>query len=288
MSLRFNAINNLNTNQEKDVEGSSKITAIFGEHVFTHKTARQYLSDEAFKSLTSSIKAGQKIDRAVGHQIANGIRAWAESKGVTHFTHWVQPLTGSTAEKHDSFFTIKSDGTPIEQFEGDALIQQEPDASSFPSGGLRATFEARGYTAWDPSSPAFIMDIRYSKTRCIPTIVVSYTGESLDYKAPLLKALESLNHAAVGVCNYFDKNITKVTATLGWEQEYFVVDEAMFNARPDLVMTGRTVFGHAPAKGQQLEDHYFGSIPERVYSFMRDYEQECYKLGIPLRTRHNE
>ena len=288
MSLRFNAINNLSTGQETNVEGSAKITAIFSENVFTLKTARQFLSDEAFKSLTSSIKAAQKVDRAMGHQIANGIRAWAESKGVTHFTHWFQPLTGMTAEKHDSFFTIKSDGTPIEQFEGDALIQQEPDASSFPSGGLRATFEARGYTAWDPSSPPFIMEIGQGKTLCIPTIFVSYTGESLDYKAPLLKALEALNKAAVDVCNYFDKNVTKVTATLGWEQEYFVIDEGLHNARPDLVLCGRTVFGHGSAKGQQLEDHYFGSIPERVYAFMRDYEEEAYRLGIPLRTRHNE
>ena len=288
MSLRFNAINNLSTSQEANVEGSAKITAIFNENVFTLKTARQFLSDEAYKSLTSSIKAAQKIDRAMGHQIANGIRAWAESKGVTHFTHWFQPLTGTTAEKHDSFFTIKSDGTPIEQFEGDALIQQEPDASSFPSGGLRATFEARGYTAWDPSSPPFIMEIGQGKTLCIPTIFVSYTGESLDYKAPLLKALEALNKAAVDVCNYFDKNVTKVTATLGWEQEYFVIDEGLHNARPDLVLCGRTVFGHSSAKGQQLEDHYFGSIPERVYAFMRDYEEEAYRLGIPLRTRHNE
>ena len=212
----------------------------------------------------------------------------AESRGVTHFTHWFQPLTGTTAEKHDSFFTLKGDGTPIEQFEGDALIQQEPDASSFPSGGLRATFEARGYTAWDPSSPAFIMEIGQGKTLCIPTIFVSYTGQSLDYKAPLLKALEALNKAAVDVCNYFDKNISKVTPTLGWEQEYFVIDEGLFTARPDLVMTGRTVYGHTSAKNQQLEDHYFGSIPERVYAYMRDFEEESYKLGIPLRTRHNE
>ena len=224
----------------------------------------------------------------MANQIANGLRAWAESKGVTHFTHWFQPLTGTTAEKHDSFFTLKSDGTPIQQFEGDALVQQEPDASSFPSGGLRATFEARGYTAWDPSSPAFIMEIGGGKTLCIPTIFVSYTGESLDYKAPLLKALDGLNKAAVDVCNYFDKNVTRVTATLGWEQEYFVIDEALFNARPDLVMTGRTVYGHNSAKNQQLEDHYFGSIPERVYAYMRDFETESYKLGIPLRTRHNE
>lgn len=288
MSLRFNALAKLQTSSESDAQRATKITAIFAENVFTHAVARQFLSDEAFKSLMGSVKAGQKIDRSMAAQIANGIRAWAESKDVTHFTHWFQPLTGTTAEKHDSFFTLKSDGTPIEQFEGDALIQQEPDASSFPSGGLRATFEARGYTAWDPSSPAFIMDIGYGKTLCIPTIFVSYTGESLDYKAPLLKALEAINKAAVDVCNYFDRNVQRVTPTLGWEQEYFVVDEGLFNARPDLIMCGRTVFGHSPAKGQQLEDHYFGSIPERVYAFMRDFEAESYKLGIPLRTRHNE
>src|SRR6516164_1219541 len=288
-SLRFKAINDLTAESNGHaVEGSTKITAIFGENVFTLKTAREFLSDEAYKSLVASVKGGKKIDRTVANQIAAGLRQWAESKGVTHFTHWFQPLTGATAEKHDSFFTIKSDGTPIEQFDGDALIQQEPDASSFPSGGIRATFEARGYTAWDPSSPIFVMEIGTGKTLCIPTIFVSYTGETLDYKAPLLKSVEALNKSAVEVCSYFDKNITKVFATLGWEQEYFVVDEGLFNARPDLVLSGRTVFGHSPAKGQQLEDHYFGSIPERIYAFMRDYEQEAYKLGIPLRTRHNE
>ncbi len=288
-NLRFKAINDLSTlNKEVDVTGSPKITGIFGENVFTIKTARDFLSDEAYKSLLTSIRGGKKIDRAVANQIAAGIRHWAESKGVTHYTHWFQPLTGTSAEKHDSFFTIKSDGTGIEEFDGAALIQQEPDASSFPSGGIRATFEARGYTAWDPSSPAFIMEIGQGKTLCIPTIFVSYTGETLDYKAPLLKSLEALNKAAVEVCNYFDKNVAKVTATLGWEQEYFVIDEAFFNARPDLLMSGRTVFGHAPAKGQQLEDHYFGSIPERIYAFMRDFETEGYKLGIPCRTRHNE
>lgn len=288
-SLRFSALGNLSSNPaEVKVAGPTKITAIFNENVFTLKVARQFLSDEAYKSLSASIKGGKKIDRTMGSQIANGVRAWAESKGVTHFTHWFQPLTGLSAEKHDSFFTLKGDGTPIEEFDGGALIQQEPDASSFPSGGLRATFEARGYTAWDPSSPAFIMEIGQGKTLCIPTIFVSYTGESLDAKTPLLKALVALDKAAVDVCQYFDKNVTKVTATLGWEQEYFVVDAGLANARPDLVLTGRTVFGHAPAKGQQLEDHYFGSIPERVYAFMRDFEQEGYKLGIPLRTRHNE
>jgi glutamine synthetase len=288
-SLRVKAINDLSTKtSEVPLDGSQKITAIFQENVFTTRTAREFLSDEAYKSLTGSIKGGKKIDRTVANQIAAGLRQWAELKGVTHYTHWFQPLTGSSAEKHDSFFAIKGDGTAIEQFEGDALIQQEPDASSFPSGGIRATFEARGYTAWDPSSPPFIMEIETGKTLCIPTIFVSYTGETLDYKAPLLKSLEAMNKAAVDVCNYFDKNVTKVIGTLGWEQEYFVIDEALANARPDLVMSGRTVFGHPPAKGQQLEDHYFGSIPERIYAFMRDYETECYKLGIPLKTRHNE
>lgn len=290
MSLRFSAISNLSKSCESDftLKPSTKITAIFGENVFTQKTAREYLSDEAYKSLIASIKGGKKIDRAVAGQIANGIRSWAESKGVTHFTHWFQPLTGSTAEKHDSFFTLKSDGTAIEEFDGAALIQQEPDASSFPSGGLRVTFEARGYTAWDPSSPAFIMEIGNGLTLCIPTIFVAYTGQSLDYKAPLLKALAALDKAAVDVCHYFDRNVNKVTATLGWEQEYFVIDEALANARPDLVLCDRTVFGASPAKGQQLEDHYFGSIPERIYAFMRDFETESYKVGIPLRTRHNE
>ncbi len=289
MSLRFDAINKVANEKSSSLNVTApKITSIFGENVFTIKTAREFLSDDAYKSLVTSIKGGKKIDRSVAGSIANGLRAWAEGKGVTHFTHWFQPLTGTTAEKHDSFFTLKSDGTAIEEFDGAALIQQEPDASSFPNGGIRATFEARGYTAWDPSSPPFIIEIGHGKTLCIPTIFVSYTGESLDYKAPLLKALEALNKSAVDVANYFDKNVTKITATLGWEQEYFVIDEGLANARPDLIQAGRTVFGAAPAKGQQLEDHYFGSIPERVYAFMRDYESEAYKLGIPLRTRHNE
>ncbi len=288
-SLRLKAITSLTEKLPPvKVDGSQKITAIFNENVFTIKTARDFLSDEAYKSLQASIKTGSRIDRKMGDQIAAGLKGWAESKGVTHFTHWFQPLTGATAEKHDSFFTIKSDGTALEEFDGAALIQQEPDASSFPSGGLRATFEARGYTAWDPSSPAFIMEIGQGRTLCIPTIFVSYTGESLDTKTPLLKALVALDKAATEVGQYFDKNITEVTATLGWEQEYFVIDAGIAFARPDLVMTGRTVFGHSPAKGQQLEDHYFASIPERVYAFMRDYETEAYKLGIPLRTRHNE
>ena len=289
MSLRFNAISALTSdNTAKAGVADTKVTAIFGENVFTLEKARSFLSNEAYKSLLSSVQGGKKIDRNLAGQIATGIRAWAESKGVTHYTHWFQPLTGTTAEKHDSFFTLKGDGTPIEEFDGGTLIQQEPDASSFPNGGIRATFEARGYTAWDPSSPAFIYELNAGKTLCIPTIFVSYTGESLDYKAPLLKAVEAVSKAAVEVANLFDKSISKVTPTLGWEQEYFVIDEALANARPDLIQAGRTVFGAAPAKGQQLDDHYFGSIPERVYAFMRDFENESYKLGIPLRTRHNE
>lgn len=265
-----------------------RITAIFNSNVFTERIMREYLSDEAYKSLVNSRKNGTRVERRVADQVASGMKAWAEERGVTHYTHWFQPLTGTTAEKHDSFFTIKSDGTAIELFDGDTLIQQEPDASSFPNGGIRATFEARGYTAWDPSSPAFIMESGYGKTLCIPTIFIAYNGESLDYKAPLLKSVAALDKAAVDVCHYFDKNVQKVNITLGWEQEYFLVDEAIANARPDLMMCGRTLVGHAPAKGQQLEDHYFGSIPDRVFAFMQDYEQEAYKLGIPLRTRHNE
>ncbi|MFT4203263.1 MAG: glutamine synthetase III [Chitinophagaceae bacterium] len=289
MSLRFKAINNLTAETDPVVKYDARsVTSIFRENVFTLEKARQFLTDEAYKSLLTSIKGGKKVDRVVANQIAAGMRSWAESKGVTHYTHWFQPLTGTTAEKHDSYFTLKGDGTAIEQFDGDALIQQEPDASSFPSGGIRATFEARGYTAWDPTSPAFIYEVGLGKTLCIPTVFISYTGESLDYKAPLLKALDAINEAAVDVAHYFDKNVTKITPTLGWEQEYFVVDEGLANARPDLIQCGRTVFGAAPAKGQQLEDHYFGSIPERVYNFMLDFEEVAYKLGIPLKTRHNE
>lgn len=289
MGARFPALQEYR-NEEKKIShyNGKKVTAMFAGNVFSNKAMREWLSDEAYKSLAASAKNGTRLDRRMADQIASGMKAWSEEKGVTHFTHWFQPLTGTTAEKHDSFFTIKSDGTAIELFDGDALIQQEPDASSFPNGGIRATFEARGYTAWDPSSPAFIMETGFGKTLCIPTIFIAYSGESLDHKAPLLKSIAALNKAAVDVCQYFDKNVTKVTATLGWEQEYFVIDEALANARPDLVMCGRTLIGHSPAKGQQLEDHYFGSIPERVFAFMQDFEQESYKLGIPLRTRHNE
>lgn len=287
---RFASIDEVHLHNDKKILDYSgkKITEFFGSNVFTGVKVREFLSDEAYKSLQASVKAGNKIDRKMAEQIASGMKAWAMHQGVTHFSHWFQPLTGTTAEKHDSFFTLKSDGTPLETFDGDALVQQEPDASSFPNGGIRATFEARGYTAWDPASPPFIMETAQGKTLCIPTIFIAYSGESLDYKAPLLKSIAVLDKAAVDVCHYFDKNVSKVTATLGWEQEYFVIDEALADARPDLVQCGRTLIGHAPAKGQQLEDHYFGAIPERVFAFMQDFEQESYKLGIPLRTRHNE
>lgn len=288
-TLRLSSIHEYYSNH-KSVEGpvSRKVTSYFAENVFDLKKAREFLSDEAYESLVSSIKNQTKIDRKMGDQIASALKSWAETKGVTHYTHWFQPLSGSTAEKHDAFFTLKSDGQILEEFNGAALIQQEPDASSFPSGGLRATFEARGYSAWDPTSPPFIIEMSNGKTLCIPTVFVSYTGESLDAKTPLLRSKMALERAAVDVCQYFDRNITNVTPTLGWEQEYFVVDEAIAGARPDIMMTGRTLFGQAPAKGQQLEDHYFGAIPERVYAFMRDFEQEAYRLGIPLKTRHNE
>lgn len=249
---------------------------------------QKFLSKESFKQVLEAVESGQQIERRVAEQVATAMMAWAISKGATHYTHWFQPLTGSTAEKHDSFFELSDGNKPIENFSSSALVQQEPDASSFPNGGIRNTFEARGYTAWDPTSPAFIMESNAGKTLCIPTIFISYTGETLDYKAPLLKALHELDQAAVPVCQYFDKNVTKVNATLGIEQEYFLIDIALFNARPDLETSGRTVFGHIPAKGQQLEDHYFGSIPSRVYAFMVEFEIEAFKLGIPLKTRHNE
>jgi glutamine synthetase len=245
------------------------------------------LSKEVYEKLISSIDQGELINHDDANHIATAMKQWAMSKGATHYTHWFQPLTGTTAEKHDAFFEPSGDGA-IEKFAGSALVQQEPDASSFPNGGIRNTFEARGYTAWDPSSPAFIMESQAGKTLCIPTVFVSYTGEALDYKAPLLKALNALDKAAVDVCQYFDKGITKVNASLGIEQEYFLVDLALYNARPDLVLTGRTLFGDMSAKGQQLEDHYFGSIPDRVFSYMVDFENEALKLGIPLKTRHNE
>jgi glutamine synthetase len=287
--LRFKALEIVSQRKPNDVHlPSLVISEFFGESVYSLQAMRSTLSSDYFKKLRRAIDTGSKVDRNLADAVAAGMKSWAMSKGATHYTHWFQPLTGSTAEKHDSFFDLTSEGEAIESFKGSALVQQEPDASSFPSGGIRNTFEARGYSAWDPSSPAFLIENAGTKTLCIPTIFVSYTGEALDYKTPLLKSLSLLNEAAVPVCQYFDKDVTKVNTTLGIEQEYFLVDRALWEARPDLVMTGRTLFGHAPAKGQQLEDHYFGSIPSRVHAFMVDFEKSALKLGIPLRTRHNE
>lgn len=263
---------------------SQQVSQYYGSNVFGLDAMREFLSEEAFNSIQNSMHQGTIVERKMADQVAACMKAWAQSKGVTHFTHWFQPLSGATAEKHDGFFEPIEGGRAIERFSGNALVQQEPDASSFPNGGIRNTFEARGYTAWDPTSPAFI----WGETLCIPTIFISYTGESLDFKTPLLKSLHAVDKAATEVCQYFDKNVTKVIATLGWEQEYFLVDSALYNIRYDLQQTGRTLFGHAPAKGQQLEDHYWGSIPERVSAYMRDFEYEAHLLGIPVRTRHNE
>lgn len=264
-----------------------KVSDYYASNVFNDSAMREYLSEDAYKAVKGAIKSGTKIGRDIADGVAAGMKSWAMKKGATSYTHWFQPLTGLTAEKHDMFFMPKGDGA-VEVFSGDALVQAEPDASSFPSGGIRATFEARGYTAWDPGSPAFIMEIGEGKTLCIPTIFISYTGESLDYKAPLLKSSHFLEQAALPIVHLFDKDATRVTATLGWEQEYFVVDEALYYQRPDLMFSGRTLVGAAPQKGQQFEDHYFGTIPERVYAYMLDFETECHKLGIPVRTRHNE
>jgi glutamine synthetase len=283
-TIRQQAYQDVLNRTPKHIELDGKISELFGKSVFHIEVMREYLPSDAFKSMMETIQNGTQLDRKMADQVASAMKDWALTKGATHYTHWFQPLTGATAEKHDAFFKPVGPGKAIEAFNGELLVQQEPDASSFPNGGIRNTFEARGYTAWDPSSPAFVI----GKTLCIPTIFISYTGESLDYKMPLLKALHAVDQAAVDVCQYFDKNVTKVNATLGWEQEYFLIDQALFNARPDLMMTGRALFGHAPAKGQQLEDHYFGSIPERVNAFMREYEVESLKLGIPVTTRHNE
>lgn len=285
LSLRFQALNSVLSRAIPETNSSSaKLSELYGINVFDQKKMKDSLSKEAYNSITDSINSGTSIDRAISEQIASAMKSWAISRGATHYTHWFQPLTGSTAEKHDSFFEPGSDGQGLEKFSGEALAQQEPDASSFPNGGIRSTFEARGYTAWDPSSPAFLM----GKTLCIPTVFVSYTGEALDYKAPLLKALSVMDKAAVAVAQYFDKGIEKVNASLGIEQEYFLVDLALYHARPDLYLTGRALFGHMSAKNQQLDDHYFGSIPQRVLYYMQDLEIEAIKLGIPLKTRHNE
>lgn len=280
--LRFKALEEVQNRPVVRAEAdSNKVSDYFGENSFDLPKMRESLSPEVFKKVKKAIENGETIDEVAANAVASAAKAWAISKGITHYTHWFQPLTGATAEKHDSFFDASAG---IEQLKGSTLVQQEPDASSFPNGGIRSTFEARGYTAWDPSSPIFIL----GRTLCIPTVFVSYTGESLDNKSPLLKAVDAVDVAATRVCQYFDKSVSRVTASLGCEQEYFVVDKSLHDARPDLVMSGRTVFGHSPARGQQLDDHYFGSIPGRVYDFMKDFEIEALKLGIPVMTRHNE
>ncbi|MEC4005742.1 glutamine synthetase III [Flavobacterium sp. SUN052] len=284
-TLRFQALKDASGRKPVKFEEAGRKSDLFGSNVFNDKAMKQFLTSDAHKGVKDAVQHGTKIDRKLADYIAMGMKEWALSKGVTHYTHWFQPLTGTTAEKHDAFFETSYDGSdPVEKFGGGQLVQQEPDASSFPNGGIRNTFEARGYTAWDPTSPAFI----FGTTLCIPTVFISYTGEALDYKTPLLRALNAVDEAATDVCKYFDKNVKKVTATLGWEQEYFLVDSALANSRPDLVMTGRTLLGHTSAKGQQLDDHYFGSIPSRALNYMRELEEECMLLGIPVKTRHNE
>ncbi len=293
MSLsRFQALDTILNRSGFELEyvdvPDTRISNFFGCNVFNDKAMKEYMTEEAFGNVKLAIQSGAKLSREDADLVAEAMKRWALDQGATHYTHWFQPLTGRTAEKHDSFFQLTPDGKVMEEFTGDTLVQQEPDGSSFPGGGLRSTFEARGYTAWDPSSPAFILELVEGKTLCIPTIFVTYGGDSLDYKLPLLKSQNYIEQAAVPVCQLFDENVTRVITTLGWEQEYFLVDEALFNARPDLLLTGRTLLGKHSPKGQQLDDHYFGSIPERVFAFMRDLETECHKLGIPVRTRHNE
>ena len=284
-TYRITAIEDVLERAPKALETPSrKISEYYGDHAFTLSAMREYLTEEAYDHVVSATQDGIRIDRKIADQVASSLKEWAMARGATHYTHWFQPLTGSTAEKHDSFIQPDGRGGAIERFDGSLLVQQEPDASSFPNGGIRSTFEARGYTLWDPSSAPFIM----GTTLCIPTIFIAYTGQSLDNKAPLLKALAAVDKAATNVCQYFDKNVTKVVATLGWEQEYFLVDKALYNARPDLSQSGRALLGAAPAKGQQLDDNYFGSIPPRVMAFMQDFECEAHKLGIPVTTRHNE
>ena len=284
-TIRFQALKTALKHKPINVkEPLEKRSELFGINVFNTSSMKQYMTKEIYNVLLDAINYGKKIDRKTAEQVATAMKVWAISHGATHYTHWFQPLTGSTAEKHEAFFDLDNSGIALEAFDGGKLVQQESDASSFPNGGIRNTFEARGYTAWDPSSPAFLM----GTTLCIPTIFVSYTGESLDNKVPLLKALTNIDQAATEVAKYFDKSINKVIATLGIEQEYFLVDKALANSRPDLQMAGRMLIGHQPAKGQQLDDHYFGSIPERALAFMREIELESIKLGIPLKTRHNE
>ena len=283
-TIRFAALQESRNRSVIKVQEKEKRSTLFGRNVFNKHAMQQYLTKTAYESVMNAIEKGTQIDRKIADQVAVSMKDWAISKGATHYTHWFQPLTGATAEKHDAFFESINGSLAMEKFDGEQLVQQEPDASSFPSGGIRNTFEARGYTAWDPTSPAFI----FETTLCIPTIFVAYTGEALDNKTPLLRALQAVDTHATAVCKYFDKNASKVYATLGWEQEYFMIDDALAQSRHDILMTGRTLLGHTPAKGQQLDDHYFGSIPMRAMNFMRDLEQESMLLGIPVKTRHNE
>ncbi|MDR2911703.1 MAG: glutamine synthetase III [Alistipes sp.] len=284
-TVRFEALREMERREALKIEfPEEKISSWFGCDVFGREQMRQYLPKAVFESVVLAIEENRRIDRRVADQVAAGMKAWAMDHGATHYTHWFQPLNDSTAEKHDTFFEPMWGGGAMENFSGDLLVQQEPDASSFPTGGLRNTFEARGYSAWDPSSPTFLID----DTLCIPSVFISYTGAALDFKTPLLRSMAVLDAAAVPVSQLFDKEVTKVVPTLGWEQEYFLVDEALYKARPDLAQTGRTLMGHSAAKDQQLEDHYWGEIPERVVAFMKDVEMRCFRLGIPLKTRHNE
>ncbi len=283
--LRFKAVEEASKRKAvKVVEKAENVSSYFAKAVFTLETMQSYLSKQTYKELAQHINNHKAIDHKLADEIAAAMRRWAIEQGATHYTHWFQPLTDGTAEKHDAFASLDSDGKMIEEFSGKLLIQQEPDASSFPNGGLRNTFEARGYSAWDPSSPAFIVD----DTLCIPTVFIAYTGEALDFKTPLLRSLDSLDKSATRIVQYFNPDVKQCTTFLGWEQEYFLVDEALYYARPDLYLTDRTLMGHASAKNQQLDDHYFGAIPLRVQEFKKDLEQECYKLGIPVKTRHNE
>ena len=283
--FRFTALNEVLARKPIEVTREDNLVSdYYGMLVFDQAKMKKYLSREAYKAVTDAIENGTIIDRKMADQVAQGMKSWAIENGATHYTHWFHPLTDGTAEKHDAFIVHGADGGVIESFSGTLLSQQEPDASSFPSGGIRQTFEARGYTAWDPTSPAFISET----TLTIPTIFISYTGEALDHKTPLLRALHEVNKAATDVCQYFDKNVDSVKANLGWEQEFFLIDEALYMARPDLMLTGRTLMGHASSKDQQLDDHYFSSIPTRANRFMMDLENEAHKLGIPVKTRHNE
>lgn len=283
-SIRFDALNKLAKTKAKISDADYSITPQYAQNVFNDIVLQRSLNQQAYDEISKAIFKGTKISRSLADQIAAAMKSWASSKNVTHYTHWFQPLTGATAEKHESFFDLSNSSEAIERFDGSQLVQQDPDASSFPSGGIRNTFEARGYTAWDPTSPAFI----YGNTLCIPTIFVSYTGEALDYKTPLLRSTSALDKAATDIAKFFDKNTLKVSATLGWEQEYFLVDQTLAASRPDLILTGRTLMGHESSKGQQLNDHYFGSIPPRVLAFMQELEHHSLILGIPVKTRHNE